>query len=286
MRYSLKHLLLFLTAALFTMMSCRKSENKIIYEGGEAPALTASVPAGSVIPLNILTKTNKAVIFNWTNPDYKFNTGVNSQNVNYTLQVDKAGLDFSGSDIQERSFTSDLSGTLTQDDLNKMLIQLGFDFDQEATFEVRIKAFLGDGSVPLYSNVLTFKAVPYLDVVVPLPTTGKLYIVGGDVLLGKWGNGGDYAVQNQEFTRDDLTTYSITIEFSGGDNTEDEHQFLFIPLWGNWDHKFACNKTSEQPETGGKFGFDFSSNFPAPSAAGTYKIVVDFKFGTYTVTKL
>lgn len=285
MRYSIRPLL-FLAAVMLTMAACNKVENKIIFEGGTAPQLSSNLSVNSVIPLNQGTKANSAITLNWTNPDYKFNTGVSSQNVNYTLQVDKAGAGFQSSTLQEKTFSGDLSNTLTQDEVNKMMIQLGLPFDVESTIEMRVRSYLGDGSVALYSNVLTFKVIPFLDVAIALPTTGELYIVGGDAKLGGWANGGSFAVQNQQFTVTDLTTYTITVELSGGDNTSDKNQFLFVPKWGDWGHKFACKKTSEQPESGGLFGFDWSDNFPGPSTAGTYKIVVDFVKGNYTVTRL
>ncbi len=285
MKYSFKNLLI-AAAGLLLISSCKKVENEVVFLGGNAPTLTATQSQSTVINLAAGTRGNVALNFSWTNPDYKFNTGVSSQNVNYTLQIDTVGANFSSSLRQEISFSSDLSATITQDQLNKILLQMNLPFDQVVSFEVRLKSFLGTNSVALYSNVLTFQAVPFLDVLVALPTSGELYIVGGDPLLGGWQNGGTFASQNQQFNRDDLTTFSITVNLSGGDNTTDKDQYLFVPVWGSWSHKYACSKIKDQPVTGGKFGFDFSDNFPGPSAPGQYKIVVDFKLGTYSVTKL
>ncbi len=283
MKYLIKNFS-FVLAGLLLLASCKKVENKVVFKGGTAPVLSASINNGGVIPLATATKNNTAIVFSWTNPDYMFNTGVSSQNVSYTLQVDLPGASFSSGNTQEKSFSGDLSSAITQGDLNKMLIGLGLPFDQESNFEVRIVSSLGDGSVPQYSNVLTFKAAPFLDVLVPI--FDHLYIVGGDAMLGGWANGGAYAKQNQEFTRASLTTYEITVQLSGGDNTSSGNQFLFVPKWGDWSHKYACKKTAEQPTTGGTFGYDWSDNFPGPTAAGNYKIVVDFLKGIYTVTKL
>lgn len=277
--------LLIACAGVLLMASCKKVENKVVFKGGSAPVLSASLGTGATIPLVQSTKEATAINFSWTNPNYEFNTGVNSQNVNYTLQIDKPGNNFSGSTLQEKSYSSSLNDALTQGNLNKMLLALGLPFDQEATFEVRIKSSLGDGSVPLYSNVLTFKATPFLDVLVPIPTTGELYLVGGGPKLNGWQNGGAFAVQNQKFTQIDITTYSITVELAGGNNQTDANQFLFIPKWGDWSHKYACKETAKQDPAGGEFVFDYGQNFPGPPEAGTYKIVVDFIKGKYTVTK-
>lgn len=263
--------------------SCEKVENKVKFEGGTPPVLSASVSSGSEVVLNSKTKEAIALTLHWTNPNYKFNTGISSEDVNYVVQLDKAGANFSGDKLQEKSVSKDLSLAFATKDLNSMLLKLGFPEKVEATFEVRLKAYLGSGAVPYYSNVLTLKATPYLDVAVPVPA--EMYLVGGGPLLGNWANGGTFAHQNQEFTKVDATTFSLTVELSGGDNTTDANQFLFVPVWESWDHKFACKKTADQPTTGGDFGFDWSDNFPGPTAAGTYKIVVDFKLGKYTVTE-
>lgn len=267
------------------MASCKKVENKVEFLGGTSPALSSSVSAGSEVTLDSKKKEAIALTLNWTNPNYKFNTGISSQDVSYVVQIDTVGANFSSSLIQEKSVAKDLSMSFATKDLNNMLLKLKLPIGVLSTFEVRLEAYLGSEAVPYYSNVLTLKATPFLDIVVPLPTSGELYLVGGDPLLGNWANGGAYANQNQQFTEVDATTFSITVNLSGGDNTTDANQFLILPVWGNWDHKFSCKNTADQPVTGGEFGFDLSSNFPAPPTAGTYKIVMDFKLGTYTVTK-
>lgn len=273
MKYSIKHLL-FLTAGILMLAACKKVENKIMFQGGTTPVLTASMPVNSVIPLDGKTKDAPAIKLNWTNPDYKLNTGVSSQNVNYTIQIDKSGAGFSSSKLQEKSFTGDLGTALTQGDLNKMLILLGFPFDEEATFEMRLKSYLGDGSVPLYSNVLTYKAVPFLDVVVPIPTTGELWIVGSATATD-WNNPTN---DGQKLTRTNLTTWEITIQLIGG------QEYLLIPVNGQWNkYSVKDNKVSDLWQ-GGSFGQEQSDNFPGPPTSGLYKIVVDFVLGKFTVT--
>ena len=79
-------------SSLLLLWSCEKEENKIYYQGGTAPTLSAS-STGPLV-LTDANKNNTAVKFSWTNPDYKFTTGLSSQNVTYTLQVDTAGANF------------------------------------------------------------------------------------------------------------------------------------------------------------------------------------------------
>ena len=144
--------------------------------------------------------------------------------------------------------------------------------------EIRIRSTLTNSSAPLYSNVLKQVITNYLDVAVPLPTTGDLYLVG-DATAGGWNN--PVPVPTQKFTKINSTTYEITVPLIGG------KEYLLLPLNGDWGHKYAvANKTVSGLNTGGDFGFDLGDNFPGPSASGNYKIVVDFKIGKFTVTKL
>lgn len=267
---------LFAAALMAGFGSCEKVENKVKFEGGTAPVLSASVPAGSEVPLDSKNKGNIALTLNWTNPDYMFNTGVSSQDVTYIIQVDNVGDNFSSPDIQEKSVARDLSTTLTSKELNTMLAKIGLATDVIQSFEVRLKSTLGDGAAPLYSNALTFEAVPYLDVVVPLPATGKLYIVGG-ATPGDWSN--PVPVPSQQLTQTSPTSWEITIDLIGG------KRYLIIPENGQWK-KYSVDNDPVIPNLwkGGDFGQELPNDIPGPPSSGTYKIVMDFKLGKFTVT--
>lgn len=267
---------LFAAALMAGFSSCEKVENKVKFEGGTAPVLSSSVPAGSEVPLDSKNQGNIALTLNWTNPDYMFNTGVSSQDVTYIIQVDNVGDNFSSPDLQEKSVARDLSATLTSKELNTMLAKIGLAADIIQSFEVRLKSTLGDGAVPLYSNALTFEAVPYLDVVVPLPATGKLYIVGG-ATPGDWGN--PVPVPSQQLTQTSPTSWEITIDLIGG------KRYLIIPENGQWK-KYSVDNDPVIPNLwkGGDFGQELPNDIPGPPSSGTYKIVMDFKLGKFTVT--
>src|SRR5579875_1706511 len=69
---------------LLCVTACQKDEQKVVYEGGTAPQL--SVAAGAQV--KYADTGMVAVSLAWTNPDYMFNTGANSLNVSYNLQID------------------------------------------------------------------------------------------------------------------------------------------------------------------------------------------------------
>ena len=263
------------------LWSCEKEENKVIFLGGSSPVLTTST--SGEVPMAMALKENEAVLLKWTNPNYKFNTGVSSQDVNYTLQLDVKGAGFSSTDIQEKSLAGDLSYSLTVGELNIMMANLGLEENISHDLEVRLKSSLSGGSGVLYSNTVSFSAIPYLDVAVPLPASDNLYIIGNATPGGDatgWNN--PVPVPNQMFTKTSSTTYEITIDLIG------EKEYLIIPVNGSWDTKYAVknNPAVAGLNEGGNFGFNFSDNFPGPAVSGTYKIELFFKTGKFKVTKL
>lgn len=82
--------ILFFGAVLLVFSACEKDENRVIFQGGTPPVLKAT-PAGSLV-LKKDKEAETALMLNWTNPEYMFNTGVSSQNVLYTVQIDKGAI--------------------------------------------------------------------------------------------------------------------------------------------------------------------------------------------------
>jgi len=270
--------LLLFSFSLFTLIcSCEKDENKIYFQGGTAPVLTAS--AQGSIDLAYANSDDEAVTLSWTNPEYKFASGVSSQNVSYLIEIDTAGANFTNPNRQSVSVSQDLGITFTQGQLNDWLLnQLVLVPGISHNIEMRVTSSLTSTATNLESNVLGFTVTPYaIPPKVNPPTTGELYLVG-DATSGGWNN--PVPVPSQQFTKVSETLYEITVSLIGG------KQYLFIPLNGDWGHKFACKKTADQSADGGDFGYDWSDNFPGPAIDGNYKISVDFQRGKYTVTKL
>lgn len=277
-------LILSCSALLLVVASgCKKEVAQIFLEGGTAPALTASV--SGTIPLSYAEKDNEAVTLSWTNPNYKLTTGVSSHDVNYLIQIDTVGANFTNPAKQTVSLSKDLSRTFTQGEFNDYLLnQLVLKPAMPHQVEIRVIASLGTNSVvPLTSNVLKFTVTPYaIPPKVAPPASGHLYLVGSATPGGDahgWDN--PVPVPSQEFTQVSPTLYEITIPLIGG------KEYLFLPVNGDWGHKYAVkDNTIPGLADGGDFGYDFSKNFPGPAVSGTYKIVVDFQRGKFTVTKL
>ncbi len=272
--------LLYLSIAIVFFAACQKDEARDTYKSGTTPVLSASVKDS--IGLNFLTETDPAITFNWTNPSYQFASGVSSQNVSYTLEMDTAGANFNGPNKKSISISQDLSASYTQKAFNILVADLKVVTGSVAKIEVRIKASIGGTSATtLVSNTLSFKFLPYAPPPkVTLPENSNLFIVGS-ATGGGWSN--PVPVPSQKFTKVSNTVYEITVALVAGG------EFLFLPNNGDWGKKYAV---VDNTINGLGVGLDFAyytsggANMPGPAVSGNYKIRVDFQTGKYTITKL
>jgi hypothetical protein len=275
MKKIIQPLLLAISSLVF-FASCSKEEDREIFLGGKVPVLAASV-TGS-IPLGFATENNPAVRFNWTNPEYDFASGISSQDVVYTLEIDVAGASFSGANKKTVSISKELSIAYTQKEFNIILSDLQLRLNTPASIEVRVIASLGAAVTKLTSNVMRFNVTPFAPPPkVPIPTMGTLWIIGDAVASG-WNNPLPAPfVTNQRFTKVSDTQYELVVALKPG-------AYKLIQENGVWGTQYHM---VEGTASGGTFQKkDSDPAFPGPAAAGNYKIVVDFQTGRFTVTKL
>lgn len=267
-----------LLVALFA--SCKKDENKDYYTGGTSPVL--SVSSTNALVLDIAFKNNTAVTFTWTNPNYQFTTGISSQDVNYVLQFDTTGSNFTNPNIQEKGISKDLSSAITVGELNGYLSKMNLAAYKPHNMEIRVKSTLINGSVPLYSNVIKIVVTPYLDFSVIPPgtpalgyTDGQLFLVGS-ATAGGWNN--PVPVPTQQFTQIDVAHYKLTVNLVGG------QEYLMLPVNGDWSKKYgnACGSNSCNNAASDNFKQQ-GDNIKAPGATGSYTITVNFITGKFTV---
>jgi hypothetical protein len=271
--YSLIVGALFLTGAL---TGCKKEENRIIFEGGVNPVLTANSVSPRV--LVIANRDMSTLRLNWTNPNYRFTTGVSSQDVTYLIQIDVEGSNFNSSKKYEKVVARDLVLNFTTAELNTALLAMDLPENVAHKLEIRVIASLLNNSVPFVSNVLRMTVTPYLDVVFPVPT--NLYITGA-ATPGSWMGGGDPELLSQKFTKISSSEFQINSL-----NMKASQGFLFVPVYGNWSNKYGFTGAGlgNNPD-GDNFRPD-GSDFVSPGVAGNYRINVSFKTGKYTFTKL
>jgi hypothetical protein len=252
---------------------CKKDEKQVVFEGGTAPVLTGAY-RGPVV-LTIPDRAKTAFTLSWTNPNYMFNTGLSSQNVNYTMQFDTVGANFTNPAKQEVSVSNELTATFSVDDLNKIMTRMSLVADIPHNLEVRVISNI-NGAVPLTSNAIRFTGiVPFEDFAIPPPSTNELYITGSAV-PSSWTN---TPPMSQKLTRVSRGEYFIIMSFTPGG------QYKFLSNQGQWQPQYGGSSA-----TGGPIGFNLGSGsdpdaIPTPSEAGTYKVTLNFTTGRYTVVK-
>ena len=197
--------------------------------------------------------------------------------------MDVAGAGFASPNVKRISISKDLSVSYTQNQINDiMLNQLNFSTGQQYSIDVRIVSTLFNNNARLVSNTLTFSATPYAipPKVTPPGTApdysdGRLFLVGS-ASPGGWNN--PVPVPTQEFTRISSTVYELTIQMNPG-------SYLLLPINGFWGAKYGGlgSNNTNNPD-----GDDFKpegGDLRSPTTPGTYKIVVDFQRGKFSLTR-
>lgn len=281
----MKHkLLLFASFLAVVLFACKKDENRVYFEGGTKPVITAVTNSGtSTLNMSFATQAEQAVKLTWSNPDYRFNTGVSSQNVTYILEVDTVGANFTNPKKKSISITNELGYTFTQSELNDiMLNQLELLVEKPHEIEMRVRASLaGSSKSELISESKSFTATPYkIPPKVAPPASGKLFIIGNATPGGDATGWNNPVPASQQLTKKSETLYEITIALHASKS------YLFIPVNGSWSAKYGGTGANN---TNNPDGDDFKpegGDLISPAAAGTYKIQVDFQRGKFTLTKI
>lgn len=275
-------LLVFLASFIFS--GCEKDETKLYYNGGTPPALSANTGADTVSYANA---SETVLTLNWTNPDYDFTTGISSLDVTYNIEIDTVGANFTNPGKKVISISKDLSYSFTASALNDiMLNDMSLQDSMQHSLEMRIVSSLTNNSAKLTSNAVQYTTTPYvIPPKVTPPSTGQLFITGS-ATDADWQCGcGESAPANQTFTQISSTLYELTTHLKAGGS------YLFLPRYGTWnavppdpekyggaDPKNENTVTGDDLKGGG-------NDLLAPAVDGTYKIVVDFQKGKFTVTK-
>jgi starch-binding outer membrane protein SusE/F len=267
----------------FGVYSCKKVENKVFFEGGTSPQLSANRTA---VTLESNIEGQTAIVFNWTNPNYQFTTGLSSHAVSYTLELDTVGSNFNNPNKIEIGAGSDLSTSLTVLDLNSRLgnvLKLPSDPRRVFNIEARIISSL-NGNFKLTSNVIRFSASPYSPPPLVLtPDNNNIWLVGG-ASQGGWNNPlvAPY-LTSQKFVRRSSTLYDLTVPLAANEG------FLILPVMGSWSFKYCINDGVDRTltTTGGDFVYKTSGgqDFLSPSPGGNFKITLNFQNGKFTVER-
>lgn len=262
------NLLLLVTGVTALLVSCDKMNDLPLYGAGSAITLNSSATAIAPAPAD---SNNTALTLNWTSANH----ATDSAKVKYVVQFDTTGKNFANP--TEFVVNGALSMAFIAKQINSMLLARGYAFNVPVDMDVRVISSYGNNNERIISNTLKVKMTPYkIPPKVPIPTTGRLFIVGS-ATQGGWNN--PVPVPSQEFTRIDETTWGGIFQLNGG------QYYLLLPNNGDWSQKYAVNNnTAPGISGGGDFIANAGQDIPAPTASGLYKIIVDFQTGKFTVT--
>lgn len=267
-----------IVAAIVVLAGCKKDEYKVYYEGGTAPVLSAN--KANALALSFANANSEAVTLKWTNPNYKFTTGISSQNVTYKIEIDTVGANFNSRIKRVVSVSNDLSKSFTQSDINDIMLNgMELTAGRQYNLEMRVVASLSNYStanaVPLASNALRFSATPYVIPPKVQPYTGEVFIIG-DATQDGWGNP---VTTKQKMTQVTPLLYEITTQLNGGKS------LLFLPENGSWARKYGFTGAKNENNPNGDEFKQEGNDIKVPAENGTYKIELNFQTGKFKFTK-
>jgi hypothetical protein len=262
---------------LIAVSACDKEGDKLKFLGASSD-IVLTVSSTNDLVLTQPQASFSSLQFQWTNPVFRFSNGENTQDITYTLQIDKDGGDFTGSKVGNIEYKSAVAVTFNVKSLNTALAAVELPDGQLNSFQFRIKASLTNGPAPFYSNLIKMKIATYLDVVYPVPA--NLFMIG-NATPAEWTNTVGALDPAQKFTKINPSTFQInSIALTGG------RYYLLLPVAGSWANKYAFDGTKDQNNLlGDKFKPDAGEDFLGP-ATGNYKVIVNFKTAKVSLEKL
>lgn len=209
---------LFLAAFICCLFACKKDEVITSMKTGAQPSLTLS-PASVVLSAAAANDTVETIT--WTKADYGFSAAVN-----YTVQIAKAGTNFSNP--KEYNVGSSTQLKFTGADLNQLALLRGLVPGNAGQLDVRIKSALSD-SVMNYSGKTTLNVTPYL-VIINYPSLWA----PGDY------QGWDPATAPKISSKQANGQYEGYINFSGGTS----FKLTSDPDWSHTNYGWASSTVS------------------------------------------
>ncbi|HYC40543.1 MAG TPA: SusE domain-containing protein [Chitinophagaceae bacterium] len=155
MKTMLKSVLL-VTGTAAVMSSCVKQEALSHLNPGAASVLNSTITTIVLLQAN---QNNTAGTFTWSAADFGYKAAVN-----YTLQFAKDGNFGSSATMTEVNVGTAKSKTFTVKELNDKMQEIMGD-GVPTQVRARVKADVGSGVAPIYSNVVTMTVTSYLDIV-------------------------------------------------------------------------------------------------------------------------
>ncbi len=275
----MKKTLNIICAAFLIMLSISSCSEKELLSVATVPADGDFLVTPSANAIALIKKgagTHTALAFSWDTIVYGVSTPTT-----FTLQMDSLNGDFSAP-LEDVISTNTFQIAFTDSVMNYRALRLNLKPFIPGEIKVRLKANLAYNNLPVYSKVVPLMITPYDDgLMYKMPAA--LYIQGDAVA-----SNGTFPIPDaQLMVKIDNHRFGLLVSLAGGKH------FTFSSDAAAMSDPAYKAATSSEPLTGGNFipsgsqttppneGSDISS----PAVSGIYKIIVDFKTGTYSVTK-
>jgi hypothetical protein len=158
MKATFKSSFLLLIASALLWSSCTKNDVKAYLTPGAGPMFNSTITTLVLVQASAATT---AGTFSWTAADFGYKASVT-----YSIQFCKAGTNFAASSTTEVNMGSALSRTFTVGDFNAKMLDI-IPYGVATQVHARVKADVGSGVTPLYSNVITNLVITaYRDVII------------------------------------------------------------------------------------------------------------------------
>jgi len=255
MKKIFKSLIVLAVIAGFT--SC-EDEKDLMFLSPQSEFRILTPATGESVVLDPATPSNPGLSISWEALDYGTPT-----DVTYEVQVAKNGTDFATPIVV--ASTTNTYASINSEALNGTAIAAGLESDEVGTLDIRVRAYVGNGSEEAFSDTITYSVTPY----VTYPYL-DLYLVG-NASQDNWNNNSN----NYPLFRDAANEnhYSYTGYFNAGSFKLLEVKGQWQPQWGQNGGTLAVNDgTGSDPGT-----FDIAS-------AGYYTFDVDVAANTYSIT--
>ncbi|MEO6452504.1 MAG: SusE domain-containing protein [Ginsengibacter sp.] len=143
----------------------------------------------------------------------------------------------------------------------------GDDFKPEGS-DMKAPAVTG-----VYEIVVDFQTNKFTVTQIVVPT--NLYLVG-DATPGGWAN--PVATPSQQFTKLNNVSFGIVVNLTA------DKSYVFLPLNGDWGHKFGGTGGNNTNNVNGDRFKAEGSDMKAPATSGLYLIIVNFATSSFSVT--
>ncbi|MER3463276.1 MAG: hypothetical protein C4329_01435 [Chitinophagaceae bacterium] len=139
-------------AVLLVLSSCKKTEDMTVIQPGASLNLASST---NTVTLTKANAANTGITFSFNTPNFGYPAAIT-----YTLQFAKPNTNFA-TPYNYTFNTSKNTQDMTVQDLNIAALNTGIDTAAPNPVQVRLKADVGSGQTPVYSNVITLTVKAY-----------------------------------------------------------------------------------------------------------------------------